>query len=116
MSQQKVGHLSKPQVSWTAEIGLGCYSRLVIVPLGCPCSLRKWAKQSAIDPDSGEEVPLFNPRTQDWAEHFRWEGARVVPLSATGRATVDTLAMNRPLLIAIRLEEAAHGRHPPAKS
>jgi 5-methylcytosine-specific restriction endonuclease McrA len=28
------------------------------------CSLRKWAKQTAIDPDTGEAVPLFNPRTQ----------------------------------------------------
>ena len=36
------------------------------------CSLRKWAKQTATDPDSGEEVPLFNPRTQSWADHFRW--------------------------------------------
>jgi 5-methylcytosine-specific restriction endonuclease McrA len=42
------------------------------------CSLRKWAKQTATDPDSGEVIPLFNPRTQAWAEHFRWEGVRVV--------------------------------------
>ena len=77
------------------------------------CSLRKWAKQSAIDPDSGQEVPLFNPRMQGWAEHFRWEGQRIVPLTATGRATVAALAMNRPLILAIRQEEAAHGRHPP---
>jgi len=26
------------------------------------CSLRKWAKQTAIDPLTSEEVPLFNPR------------------------------------------------------
>ena len=77
------------------------------------CSLRKWAKQSAPDPDSGEEVPLFNPRTQRWTDHFRWEGERVVPLTATGRATVIALAMNRPLVVAIRQEEAARGRHPP---
>jgi hypothetical protein len=77
------------------------------------CSLRKWAKQTATDPDSGGEVMLFNPRTQAWADHFRWEGERVVPLTPTGRATVTTLAMNRPLIIAIRQEEAARGRHPP---
>ena len=77
------------------------------------CSLRKWAKQTATDPDSGEEVPLFNPRTQAWAEHFRWEGERVVPLTPTGRATVAALAMNRPLIVAIRHEEIARGRHPP---
>jgi hypothetical protein len=77
------------------------------------CSLRKWAKQTATDPESGEEVPLFNPRTQVWAEHFRWAGERIVPLTPTGRATVAALALNRPLILAIRQEEAARGRHPP---
>lgn len=77
------------------------------------CSLRKWAKQTATDPDSEEEVPLFNPRIQRWNEHFRWDGVRIVPLTATGRATVVALAMNRPLILAIRQEESARGRHPP---
>jgi hypothetical protein len=77
------------------------------------CSLRKWAKQTATDPDCGEEVPLVNPRTQAWGEHFRWEGERVVPLTPTGRATVAALAMNRSMMIAICQEEAARGRHPP---
>jgi 5-methylcytosine-specific restriction endonuclease McrA len=77
------------------------------------CSLRKWAKLTATDPDSNEEVPLFNPRTQVWDAHFRWDDARVVPLTPTGRATVAALAMNRPLIIAIRQEEVARGRHPP---
>ncbi len=70
-------------------------------------------QQTATDPDSGEEVLLFNPRTQAWIEHFRWEGERIVPLTPTGRATVAALAMNRPLIVAIRQEEAARGRHPP---
>jgi hypothetical protein len=77
------------------------------------CSLRKWAKRTATDPDSGEEVPLFNPRTQTWVEHFRWEGQRVVPLTPTARATLAALAMNRAVILAIRQEEAARGRHPP---
>ena len=77
------------------------------------CSLRKWAKQTATDPDTGEEVRLFNPRTQSWDEYFRWDGVRVVPLTPTGRATVTALAMNRPLIIAIRQEETVRGRHPP---
>ena len=28
------------------------------------CSLRKWAKQTAPDPDTGNDEPLFNPRAQ----------------------------------------------------
>src|SRR4051794_16290187 len=39
------------------------------------CSLRKWARQSAPDPATGEQVALFSPRSQVWASHFRWEGA-----------------------------------------
>jgi hypothetical protein len=78
------------------------------------CSLRKWAKQTATDPDSGEEVPLFNPRTQAWSDHFRWADERIVALTPTGRATVAALALNRPLILAIRREESARGRHPPA--
>ena len=78
------------------------------------CSLRKWAKQTATDPDCGDEVPLFNPRRHVWEEHFRWAAERVVPLTPVGRATVAALALNRPLILAIRQEEAARGRHPPA--
>lgn len=77
------------------------------------CSLRKWARETATDPDSGEDVPLFSPRTHVWGEHFRWEEERVVPLTPTGRATVAALAMNRPVIVAIRHEEAILGRHPP---
>lgn len=35
------------------------------------CSLRKWARQTAPDPATGEDAPLFSPRTQMWTEHFR---------------------------------------------
>lgn len=78
------------------------------------CSLRKAAKQEAIDPESGLPAALFNPRTQIWLDHFRWDGEFLVPLTATGRATIGALAMNRPLILAIRQEEMLHGRHPSA--
>jgi hypothetical protein len=78
------------------------------------CSLRKWARQTATDPETGEHVPLFNPRTQVWSEHFLWEAEKIVPLSPIGRATVAALAMNRPLIVAIRKEEVTRGRHPPS--
>jgi hypothetical protein len=77
------------------------------------CSLRKWARRSAPDPMTGEEAPLFSPRRQVWRDHFRWDGVVVVPLTPTGRATVAALAMDRPLAVAIRLEETGRGRHPP---
>lgn len=77
------------------------------------CSLRKGAKQTAADPDTRDEVPLFNPRTQAWGDHFRWDNERVIGLTPTGRATVAALALNRPLILAIRQEEMLRRRHPP---
>ena len=76
------------------------------------CSLRKAAKRMAVDPDSGGEAAIFNPRTQEWGNHFRWDGETVVGLTAIGRATIFALKMNRPLIISIRKEEAIRGRHP----
>jgi hypothetical protein len=76
------------------------------------CSLHKAAKQTAVDPADGREVPLFNPRIQLWSDHFRWEGQTVVGVTPTGRATIAALKLNRPLILAIRREEAFRGRHP----
>jgi hypothetical protein len=39
-------------------------------------------------------VPLFNPRVQVWLEHFRWDGAMLLPLTAEGRVTVRILRLN----------------------
>ena len=79
------------------------------------CSLRKAARQTASDPQNGQEAALFNPRRHTWPEHFRWEGVYLVGLTATGRATITALDMNRALILAIRQEEAALGRHPPSQ-
>lgn len=73
------------------------------------CSLRKEARRSAIEPNTNRRVALFHPRRQLWRDHFRWEGFRIVGLTPTGRATVTALQMNRPLILAIREEEAARG-------
>lgn len=77
------------------------------------CSLRKAARQHALDPQTGMEATLFNPRVDSWGEHFRWDGVRIFGLTPTGRATVEALKMNRLLILAIREEETLRGRHPP---
>lgn len=58
-------------------------------------------------------LQLFNPRQQVWKKLFRWYGVRVVGLTATGRATIEALNMNRAIMLAIRSEEELLGRHPP---
>ncbi len=79
------------------------------------CSLRKAARQTARDPASGLEVPLFHPRFQIWSDHFQWEGVGLVGLTANGRATVELLRLNRSLMLSIRAEETLMGRHPPPR-
>jgi hypothetical protein len=66
-----------------------------------------------LDPQTGVEAALFNPRLDSWEEHFRWDGVHVLGLTPTGRATVEALKMNRLLILAIRDEETLRGRHPP---
>lgn len=76
------------------------------------CSLRKEARRSAVDPATGRILALFHPRRQLWPEHFRWDGAVLIALTATGRATIAGLKLNRPLILAIREEEMKRRRHP----
>jgi hypothetical protein len=79
------------------------------------CSLRKGAKQTAVDPTTGKQTRLFNPRKDSWRLHFRWKGAEVFGLSPIGRATIHALKLNRQLALAIRQEETLRGRHPSPK-
>lgn len=90
---------------------VGRESILENLALACvSCSLRKGARQTANDPETGQITSIFHPRRDEWANHFAWDGVQV---TAKGRATVILLDMNRPLILAIRREEALLGRHPP---
>lgn len=57
--------------------------------LACPlCNGYKGTKTHEIDPETGMEVQLFNPRVQIWKEHFAWstDGTKIIGQSPTGRA------------------------------
>jgi hypothetical protein len=89
---------------------------LVDLALACfHCNRRKTDRTTAVDPDSGMEVPLFNPRRDVWSEHFIWsaDGLLIVGLTPTGRATVAALDLNRARAVNIRAADRAVGRHPP---
>jgi hypothetical protein len=81
---------------------------LTNLALACvSCSLRKGARRDAPDPDTGRSAELFNPRTSEWDQHFQLAGDfTIVGRTAVGRASVQALAMNRPLALEIRREEA----------
>jgi hypothetical protein len=81
------------------------------------CNEKKGMLLEASDPDSGETVPLFNPRTQTWADHFTWseDGSRIIPKTAIGRATLDMLTLNDELRVQARAIWVKAGYHPPAR-
>jgi hypothetical protein len=58
-------------------------------------------------------VGLFHPRRHKWARHFRWNGALIVGRTAIGRVTVEILAMNDPIRVALREELIEEGIFPP---
>jgi hypothetical protein len=77
------------------------------------CSLKKGARQWVKEPGSEKLVRLFHPRLDAWSEHFQWQESELQGINSCGRATFHTLDLNRPLILAIRDEEAHWGRHPP---
>jgi hypothetical protein len=79
------------------------------------CNSFKGAFQTGIDPVTENETPLFHPRQQRWTEHFAWseDGTHVIGITATGRATVVRLRLNRPGLVNLRLALRVFGVHPP---
>jgi hypothetical protein len=58
------------------------------------CNVHKGTNLTGIDSQSGQIVPLFHPRREIWAEHFRISGSLIVGISAMGRVTVNLLQMN----------------------
>ncbi len=79
------------------------------------CNGNKSKMVSAFDPFSKLEVPLFNPRTQIWQDHFRWAETEflIIGITPTGRATLSFLQLNRKEAINLRGLLWLIGKHPP---
>ena len=84
--------------------------------LACPlCNGAKSDLIQGTDPISGETARFFNPRTDNWQEHFHWleNGSKIQGKTAKGRATVLALKMNEPDVLATRKLWVSVGWHPP---
>ncbi|MGH7966345.1 MAG: HNH endonuclease [Candidatus Binatia bacterium] len=68
------------------------------------CNLHKHVKTEAIDPVTGRTASLFNPRSQQWPEHFAldYDTGELHGLTSVGRATVEALALNSAHAVATR--------------
>jgi hypothetical protein len=74
------------------------------------CNLHKGTNLAGIDPENGQIVPLFNPRSDQWDAHFERRGIRVAGLTPAGRATVEVLQMNAAPRLELRAELLSGGR------
>jgi len=79
------------------------------------CSHCNWMKGTDVatyDITSQRLVPLFNPRSDRWADQFECRSGEIVPLTPVGVATVRLLRINDAKRIGFRSLLAAAGRHP----
>lgn len=76
------------------------------------CNRFKGSDIASIDTDTGTLVPLFNPRTEEWREHFALKLGKIIPLSARGRVTVKLLKLNRPERVEVRNTLVDLGQYP----
>jgi HNH endonuclease len=84
--------------------------------VACPsCNRCKSDRTVAIDPETGQAVPLFHPHRDTWTDHFAWnDGAtEIVGLTPSGRASVAALRMNRPQFVRVRRMWVRMGEYPP---
>jgi hypothetical protein len=78
------------------------------------CNGFKGDRTHGLDPLTGQEVPLYDPRQQQWAEHFSWsaDGLQIIGLTPCGRATVVMLQLNNVIAVMVRREWVSAGWHP----
>jgi hypothetical protein len=67
-------------------LALSCYSD----------NSSKGSNIAGFDLETRTVVRLFHPRHDLWHEHFCWDGAVLLGLSAIGRVTADVLNINLP--------------------
>lgn len=103
-------------VEHITPLSRGGKNELDNLALSCQgCNGAKYNKTAATDPISLQAVPLFHPRQHSWQEHFAWNDdcTEIIGLTPTGRATVETLHLNREELLNLRRVLYAIGEHPP---
>jgi hypothetical protein len=83
---------------------LGGSSELGNLALACPsCNLHKADRTSASNSSNGEVIPFFNPRLDDWDDHFGWDDYTLIAKTEIGRVTIQALDLNHERGFDIRL-------------
>lgn len=89
-------------LSIIANLALACFD----------CNRFKGSDIASIDAVSGKLTSLFNPRTEDWSDHFTLKGGRINTLTAAGRVTERVLKLNLPSRVEVREILGSIGLYP----
>jgi HNH endonuclease len=83
------------------------------------CNERRYNFITGIDPVTQLETSLFNPRQQQWSDHFIWsvDALKIIGNTDVGRATCNRLDLNddrreEPFIQNARCKWLAAGLHP----
>ena len=78
------------------------------------CNRHKGSDFASFDPETDDVALLYHPREQVWGDHFRLDGARIVPISPVGRVSEFVLKLNSEMRLLSRQALIEAGRYPPS--
>ncbi len=78
------------------------------------CNRAKGTDLGSMASGSGQLTRFFNPRDDRWSEHFRLDGARIVPLTVIGEVTSSVLQFNAVDRLSERFALISVSRYPSA--
>lgn len=76
------------------------------------CNVAKGTDVGAFAGRPRQLVRLYHPRQDHWSEHFRLNGARIIPLTEIGEATVQLLDLNGSDRLLLRRALVKAARYP----
>ena len=81
--------------------------------LTCPhCNQHKGSDLTTILENYDDIIVLFNPRKEEWTEHFDTQNGEIIGKTRIGKATIKLLQLNQPDLLISRQILSQSGRYP----
>jgi 5-methylcytosine-specific restriction endonuclease McrA len=77
------------------------------------CNGYKATQTEFFHSETNQFILLFNPRTQNWDDHFDWNDEYIVGKTNCGRVTVQALKLNNEIILPIRKKWVNAGWFPP---
>lgn len=103
------------EIEHIIPVCLGGRTIYINLALACrACNLYKSSRILIFDAITQAEVRLFNPREDDWGDHFEidLEAGEIKGVTSIGRVTVEQLQMNNPTQLTARVQWIQWGVYP----